>query len=153
MVSLRPKMTLRARSSVPQFKVRTPAPVIKRMRGKHLLFYLSQHVGPPFAKVIKIGEAIEFSLETKDAVVAAARQDAARDHVQRLAEMMAMEPVSISHKDLVAYSGEVYRAYIALNEADPGEPIEWRYHKALHRATIEGRIASPPAAILSAVDA
>jgi integrase len=123
------------------------------MRGKHLLFYLSEYVGPPFAKIVKIGEMIEFSLGTKDSVVAAAREDAAKDHLLRLVDLIDKGPVTLSPKDLVALSGEVYRAYVALNEADPGKPMEWRYHKALHRATLEGRIANPPPAILSPVDA
>jgi integrase len=146
-------MATRARSKVPQFRVRVPATVVDRLRGKQVLLYLSFDAGPPFVVTPTIGDEVAFSLGTKDAVVAAARNDAALDHLRRLFDMMAMEPVKISHKDLVAYSGEVYRAYVAFNEADPGESMAWRMHKALHRATLEGRIANPPAAILSATDA
>jgi integrase len=127
--------------------------VVDRLKGKRVLLYLSEHAGPPFIATPKIADDVAFSLGTKDPVVAAARQDAALDHLRRLFDLTAIEPVTISHKDLVALSGEVYRAYVALNEADPGEPMAWRYHKALHRATIEGRINSPPAALLSATDA
>ena len=146
-------MATRARSKVPQFRVRVPSTVMDRLRGKRVLLYLSEHAGPPFIAAPKIADDVAFSLGSKDPVVASARQDAALDHLRRLFDMTATEPVPISHKDMVALSGEVYRAYVALNEADPGEPIAWRYHKALHRATIEGRIANPPAALLSATDA
>jgi integrase len=146
-------MATRARSKVPQFRVRVPATVVDRLRGKQVLLHLSFDAGPPFVVTPTIGDDVAFSLGTRDAVVAASRQDAALDHLRRLFDMTAMEPVKVSHKDLVALSGEVYRAYVAFNEADPGESLAWRMHKALHRATLEGRIANPPAAILSTIDA
>jgi integrase len=153
MVSLKQKMATRARSNVPQFRVRVPATVVGRLKGKRVLLYLSEHAGPPFIATPRIADDVAFSLGTKDSVVAAARQDAALDHLRRLFDLTATEPVPISHRDLVALSGETYRAYVAVNEADPGEPMAWRYHKALHRAAIEGRVANPPPAILSTADA
>ena len=59
------------------------------------------------------------------------------------------EPVTLSHKDMVALSGEAYRLYCKVHEENPGEPLSWRYHKALDRAALEGRLASPPPTSLS----
>jgi integrase len=53
---------------------------------------------------------------------------------------------------MVALSGETYRLYLKVHEENPGEPLSWRYHKALHRAAIEGRLANPPPAILNPAD-
>ncbi|ABE61182.1 phage integrase [Nitrobacter hamburgensis X14] len=150
MVSLKRSMTTRARSALPQFRVRVPATVVDSLR---VLLYLSERAGPPFAKVVKIGETVEFSLGTTDSVVPAARQDDALDHLRRLFDLTATIPVQLSHRDMVALSGETYRLYIKANEENPGEPMAWRMHKALHRAVVEGRIANPPPATLSADDA
>jgi hypothetical protein len=50
---------------------------------------------------------------------------------------------------MVALSGETYRLYNEIHGDNPGEPSTWAYHKALHRAALEGRIKSPPPAALT----
>jgi hypothetical protein len=62
---------------------------------------------------------------------------------------MEAEPVHLSHKELVALSGETYRLYKEIHGDNPGDPSAWAYHKALHRTTLEGRIKSPPPAALT----
>jgi integrase len=152
MVSIRSKMAERSGSKVPQFRVRVPANVLQALRGRKILLFLSDRAGPPFIKTATIGQEVQFSLGTTDAYVAEARQNDALDHLRRLFDLTASQPSNLSHKDLTALSGEVYRAYVAINEADPGEPLDWRMHKALHRATMEGRIANPPPAVLATGD-
>lgn len=146
MVSLNCSMSTRARSSIPQFRVRVPAKVVAQLRGKRVL--LSLGTERPFIKVVKIGTDISFSLETDDRLLAEARQANALDHLRRLFELTEAEPVSFSHKALVALSGEAYRIYDEIHSDSPGEPGPWSYHKALHRAALEGRIQSPPPAVL-----
>ncbi|MCS3476277.1 integrase [Bradyrhizobium elkanii] len=139
-------MSTRARSSIPQFRVRVPAKVVASLRGKRVL--LSLGTERPFIKVVKIGNDVSFSLETDDRLLAEARQANALDHLRRLFELTEAEPVSFSHKALVALSGEAYRIYNEIHSDSPGEPGPWSYHKALHRAALEGRIQSPPPAAL-----
>lgn len=148
MVSLSYSMSKRARSSVPQFRVRVPAKVVSQLRGKRVLLSLGNANEPPFIKTVTIGNDVAFSLETDDRVVAEARQANALDHLRRLFELTEADPVSLSHKDMVALSGGTYLIYQEVHGDDPGEPSAWAYHKALHRAALEGRIQNPPQATL-----
>ncbi|WP_461356517.1 hypothetical protein [Bradyrhizobium sp. USDA 4454] len=139
-------MSTRARSSIPQFRVRVPTKVVAQLRGKRVL--LSLGTERPFIKVVKIGNDVSFSLETDDRLLAEARQAKALDHLRRLFELTEADPVTLSHKALVALSGEAYRIYNEIHSDSPGDPGPWSFHKALHRAALEGRIQSPPPAAL-----
>jgi integrase len=50
---------------------------------------------------------------------------------------------------MVALSGGVYLLFQEIHGDNPGEPSAWAYHKALHRAALEGRIKNPPPATLT----
>ncbi|WP_316174132.1 MULTISPECIES: tyrosine-type recombinase/integrase [unclassified Bradyrhizobium] len=153
MVSLKFSMAKRARSNVPQFRVRVPAKVVDRLRGKRVLLNLASKNDPPFIKVPTIGSDVAFSLETSDRIVAAARQANALDHLSRLFELTESAPIALSFKEMVALSGTAYQIYNEIHGDNPGEPSAWAYHKALHRASLEGRIQNPPEATLTLDDA
>ncbi|MBN8993340.1 MAG: hypothetical protein J0H42_34325 [Rhizobiales bacterium] len=87
MVSLKFSMAKRARSSVPQFRIRVPAKVIDRLRGRHVLLNLSNRNDPPCIKVAKIADDVSFSLETTDRIIAEARSANALGHLKRLFEL------------------------------------------------------------------
>jgi len=148
MVSLNFSMSKRARSTVPQFRVRVPANVVDQLRGKRVLFSISNRNDSPCIKLATIGSEVAFSLDTKDPLIAQSRQANALDHLRRLVDLTEAEPVHLSHKDMVALSGEVYRLYDEIHRDNPGEPSAWAYHKALHRAALEGRLKNPPPAAL-----
>lgn len=148
MVSLNCSMSKRSRSNVPQFRVRVPSKVVDKLRGKRVLLNLSNENDRPFIKTVTIGTDISFSLETNDRLIAESRQANALDHLRRLFELTEAEPVALSHRDLVALSGAVYLLYQEIHGDNPGEPSAWSYHKALHRAALEGRISNPPPAAL-----
>jgi integrase len=141
-------MSKRARSSVPQFRVRVPVKIADQLRGRRLLLSIGPPDHYPFVKTVKIGTDVSFSLETDDVTIAEARQANALDHLRRLFELTEAEPVNLSHYDMVAFSGETYRLYQEIHRDNPGEPDAWMYHKALSRAALEGRIKSPPPAAL-----
>ncbi|MGY2902951.1 hypothetical protein [Bradyrhizobium sp. URHC0002] len=146
MVSLNFSMSIRARSSVPQFRVRVPAKVVAQLRGRHILLSLGNE--RPFIKTVRIGSDVSFSLETDDRLIAESRQANALDHLRRLFELTEAEPVTLSHRALVALSGEAYRIYQEIHSDNPGEPGPWSFHKALSRAALQGRIENPPPAAL-----
>lgn len=148
MVSLKHSMSKRARSTVPQFRIRVPAKVVDKLRGKRILLSLSNSDDSPFVRTVTIGNDVAFSLGTDDTTIAEARQANALDHLRRLFEMTQASPVNLSHKDLVALSGTAYQLYTEIHGRNPGEPSDWAYHKAFHRAALEGRIKNPPAAVL-----
>src|SRR3954451_21761048 len=101
MVSLKCSMAKRARSNVPQFRIRVPATGEDRLRGKRVLLSLGNPNDGPFVKTVTIGSDVAFSLETDDHTVAEARQANAPDHLRRLFELSEADPVSLSHKDMV----------------------------------------------------
>ncbi|UQR64305.1 site-specific integrase [Bradyrhizobium sp. C-145] len=142
-------MAKRARSNVPQFRIRVPAKVVNQLRGRRILLNLSNRHDLPCIKVTKIADDIAFSLETNDRIIAEARQANALDHLKRLFELTEAEPIHLSYRELVALSGETYRLYNEIHGDNPGEPSAWAYHKALHRAALEGRIKNPPPAALA----
>ena len=125
MVSLNYSMSKRARSSVPQFRVRVPAKVVAELR-KRVLLSLSNESEPPFIKTVTIGNDVAFSLETDDRLVAESRQANAPNHLRRLFELTEAETVSLSHRDMVALSGGTYLLYQEIHGNDPGEPSAWR---------------------------
>jgi hypothetical protein len=137
MVSLNLPMSKRDGSSVPQFRIRVPAKVADQVRGKHVLLSLGNPNDRPFVKVIKIGADVAFSLETEHRLIAEARQANALDHFKRLFQLTEADPVRLSHRDLVAPSGEAYRIYADVNGENPGERSKWAYHKALSRAALK----------------
>jgi hypothetical protein len=149
MVSLKRSMSTRARSSIPQFRVRVPAKVVHQLRGKRVLLSLSNPNDRPCIKIVTVGNDVAFSLETDDQLIAEARQSNALDHFRRLFELTEAEPVNLSHKDMVALSGAAYRLYNEIHADNPGEPGAWTYHKSLTRASLEGRIQNPPPAALT----
>ena len=102
MVSLNCSMSKRARSSIPQFRVRVPAKVVAQLRGKRVLLSLGNESDRPFIKTVTIGSDVSFSLETDDRLIAESRQANALDHFRRLFELTEADPVSLSHRDLVA---------------------------------------------------
>lgn len=148
MVSLKFSMSKRAGSSVPQFRIRVPSKIVDRLRGKRILLSIATPHDYPCVKTVTIGNDVAFSLETDDIRVAEARQANALDHLRRLFELTEAAPTSLSHKDMVALSGETYRLYQEIHRDNPGEPDDWMYHKAFTRAALEGRIQNPPPAAL-----
>lgn len=148
MVSLKFSMSKRAGSTVPQFRIRTPTKIVDQLRGKRVLLSIGSADHRPCVKTVTIGTDIAFSLETDDKAIAEARQANALDHFRRLFELTEADPIHLSHKDLVALSGETYRLYQEIHSNEPGEPNAWMYHKALSRAALEGRIANAPPAVL-----
>ena len=118
------------------------------MRGKRILLSIGSPDHSPCIKTVTIGNDVAFSLETDDQTIAGTRQANALDHFRRLFELSEADPITLSHRDMVALSGGTYLLYQEIYGDDPGEPSAWAYHKALHRAALEGRIKNPPPAAL-----
>jgi hypothetical protein len=114
-----------------------------------VLLSLGSESDRPFIKTVTIGSDVSFSLETDDRLIAESRQANALDHFRRLFKLTEADPVSLSHRDLVALSGGTYLLYQEIHGDNPGEPSARSYHKALHRAALEGRIKNPPSAALT----
>jgi hypothetical protein len=53
-------------------------------------------------------------------------------------------PAPLSHEQIAALSGEVYRTLVARFSDDPGHPDDWADVKAFSRAAREGRLVNVP---------
>ena len=87
---------------------------------------------------------MKFSLRTRDSSVAKARHGIALAHLEKQWSAIRNGPQPLSHRQIIALSGEVYRLFANRFEENPGTPEMWASVKAFNRATKEGRIATAP---------
>lgn len=147
------RATTRNDSSAGQFYERVPADLRDRIRGKILLVELPA-VGslPPVTVSATAGTFLRFSLRAADPAAVKYRQVAASEQVNRQYEAFRKGPTGLTHKQLVALSGEVYRLYIDQFQENPGTPDQWAAVKAFNRAASEGRLLIVPVASLNDLD-
>ncbi|WP_336070833.1 DUF6538 domain-containing protein [Nitratireductor rhodophyticola] len=137
--------TTRENSSQFQFRCRVPADIVEQARGKLVLVELpAMRSEPPVVISATAGTFIKFSLRTRNPDVAKYRSVAANAQVTRHFNAWRGGPSALTHKDLVALSGEVYRLFVDRFEDDPGSPENWAAFKAFNRAAIEGRLLNTP---------
>jgi integrase len=141
------RATTRHDSAAGQFYERIPADLRDHIRGKTLLVELPA-VGslPPATISATAGTFLRFSLRATDPAAVKYRHAAAKEQVNRQYEAFRRGPAGLTHRQLVALSGEVYRLYIDQFQENPGTPDQWAAVKAFNRAASEGRLlVSPPA--------
>ncbi|MGH1591032.1 hypothetical protein ACRBEV_25025 [Methylobacterium phyllosphaerae] len=93
---------------------------------------------------VTVGDDVKFSLRTRDGEVATVLRLHALAVVEKRWQAVRDGPATLSHKQLVALAGEVYRLVTSRFEENPGTPDDWAAFKAFNRALKEGRIASAP---------
>ncbi|HEY8383847.1 MAG TPA: DUF6538 domain-containing protein [Microvirga sp.] len=132
-------------SSLCQFRMRVPRDVLALVKGRHVpILFPAFRADPALAVTAKIGSEVKFSLQTRDETVACARDRIARAHLDRVFDAARSTRQHLTHKQLVALSGEVYRNYVQIFEDEPGAPDDWAAHKAVNRAVLEGRVEAAP---------
>ncbi|WP_296101616.1 site-specific integrase [uncultured Agrobacterium sp.] len=140
-----PRPMLREGSSVPQFRRRVPADILDIARGKFVLVELPAMKGEPSVPVtVTAGQFIKFSLQTYDPDIAKFRHAAANIQVDRHIQAWRQGPSTISHIQIVALSGEIYRLLVDRFRENPGSPANWAAFKAFNRAAQEGRLLNAP---------
>lgn len=91
---------------------------------------------------------VTFSLRTRDPEVAKARTSVAAAHLAVLLDRLRTQtPTTLTQREAVAYSKQVYDTLITAWSADPKTPEQWAAVKGLNRAVREGRLAAPPSAL------
>lgn len=139
------KHASRVDSTQHQFRHRVPADVIDRVYGQLLVIDLpAVRDMPPRRVPVTIGDEVKFSLRTRDGDTATVLRLHALAVVEKRWQAIRMGPSRLSHKQLVALAGEVYRLVISRFEDNPGTPDDWAAFKAFNRAIKEGRLASAP---------
>lgn len=135
----------RVDSAFQQFRKRVPAAVLARARDRPVLIELPAVGNKPAVTLMpRLRAEVKFSLRTADPTEAKTRMASALASLGRVVDAISRGPVPLPHKQIVALSGEVYRAFIAHFEAEPGEADRWAAFKAFNRAVREGRIGSAP---------
>jgi hypothetical protein len=141
-----PALTKRCDSSFIQFRRRVPREVLPKVRGRLIVIEFPALKADSAATISStLGEFAKFSLKTRDPEVAKARQGIAAAHLERVYSAASHGPTQLSHKELVALSGEVYQLWTSRFEENPGTPEQWAAFKAFNRAVAEGRIAKASA--------
>lgn len=121
--------TRRQGSSFIQFKQRIPRDVRARAIGKAF----ASPVGDGVASVL-IGpatEVVQFSLRTRDPDEAKARHALAQTHWSAFLHALRNGPARLSHMQVVALSGELYREFVLGAEDDPGTPSHWGWSREM----------------------
>lgn len=135
----------RSDSGLHQIKIRVPADVLERARGRTLTVTLpASGSEPESAATFKLGEFCKGSLKTRDARTADLRRHAVISSLAVFCDAIRRGPAVLSQKQIVALSGEVYQHLVAEHEDDPGTPEEWEAWKGLTRAAAEGKIPGAP---------
>jgi hypothetical protein len=75
------------------------------------------------------------------------RHAAASTQVERQFQSWRVGPSTISHVQIVALAGEVYRLFVDKFHDNPGSPDNWAALKAFNRAAKEGRLSNAPSLV------
>ncbi|MCB8840042.1 tyrosine-type recombinase/integrase [Aurantimonas sp. VKM B-3413] len=133
--------TTRENSSSAQFRRRVPTDIAARARGEYFQVEVpASSSSPAITFTARAGIYLKFSLRTRDPAVASYRLSVANSQAERWFDALRREPSGLSHKMLVALSGEIYRLYVDKFEENPGSSDQWAALKAFNRAAREGRL-------------
>lgn len=92
------------------------------------------------AHVARIGNEINFSLRTRDRATAEARHGIAMATIRSYFRSLKEGQRQLTHQQIVALSGEIYRLFVNRFQENPGDPETWAAVKAMNRAAREGRL-------------
>lgn len=100
-----------------------PQRVLRQVRGKLIVMEPpALRMDPAVLVSFGLGLDAKFSLHTRDHEVAKARQGFAAAHIQKIYSAAEDGPRPLSHKELVALSGEVYRLRVNRFQDNPVAP-------------------------------
>jgi integrase len=137
--------TRRPDSRNQQFEQRVPADVVDRLRGSDFVCtFPADLVGNSFTLSGKFSDRVRLSLRTADPSAFTIRAAYLTGHLERIYEGARRGPVTLSYKQIVALSGEIYRLFINRFQDDPGSPDMWAAVKGFNRVAREGRAQHVP---------
>lgn len=132
--------TRRRDSANRHFEKRVPSDVVERLRGKPFVFTFPQDAGGgPVTVVVTFSNRIRLSLRTENPSAWTIRAGLLTAHLETLYEAVRRGPVTLSQRQVVALSGEIYRLFVENFQDNPGSPDMWAAVKGFNRAAREGR--------------
>ena len=115
-----PRPSVRPRTGVYHFNVRIPADLRDKIQATRVALPLDERQ----VTVVAI-DKVAFSLRTKDPAVARARFTPAYAALVRHFDAVRAGPKPLTHKQLVALAGDVYRRWVEQYENDPELTPAW----------------------------
>lgn len=100
-------------------KQRVPSGLVASAKGKMVIVTVAE---APCS--VKLGEYLKVSLRTKDPSEAKRRGNDAQSQFDLIWQSFTDAPARLSHRQIVALAGEVYRMFRAA-EDDPGDAVRW----------------------------
>jgi len=119
---------------------RVPADILPKARGKKVtLTFPGEPEEVRIAVTLKY--EVKFSLTTHDRSTAKLRTALAESQLQAAFDNIRRGPVPLTHKQIIALSGRVYRFFANLGEDNPGDPKATAALIADNQAALAGRYA------------
>ncbi len=101
-------------------RIRTPRDLIGHAMGRTIHLPVDGVWRP-----VKIGSVVKLSLETADHVTAKARHAETSAALQSVWQAMRSSPAQLTHKQMYALAGEIYRALVDAFDEEPGPARLW----------------------------
>ena len=131
-----PSPMKRPQSTSFQFRRRIPRDVLDEARGQTIRVPVGDRMVEKklSAKAVEVG----FSLDTRDPAEAKTREALAIAHLDLVWEAMRHGPRSLTKREAVALSGELYRDWFEAAGDDPGSPELWGEINAVNEMAMAG---------------
>jgi integrase len=132
--------TRRPRSSFLQFRKRVPTDIQRVANGRPVAMSFPAGAAGEAATVVRaaLRGQVKFSLQTRDPATAKERTGLATAHLERLYAAIRSGPRSLSHKEVVALAGLVYKGFATSGEDNPGPASMWSNVVGANEAAEDG---------------
>ncbi len=140
-----PRPVRRRDTSFLSFRARVPADIVDAAKGQAIALAFPAEAGEPeHVALVRPGREVKFSLRTRNPAVAKSRHGIALAQLETRWGAIRSGPRPLTHRQIIALSGEVYRLFVERFEEKPGPPEMWAAVKTFNRAAREGRISTAP---------
>jgi len=128
-----------------QFRQRIPQDVLQKARGKTLSIPIGNEVVTK--RLSEKADSVVISLKTSNPSEAKTRHAEVVAYLEGVWESLRNGPVTLTHKQAVALSGDVFKMFLGAIENDPGTPEIWEHVIALNNEAVEGKYGQHPLTI------
>ena len=127
------RLKSRKNSSIPPFRERVPADVLELARNQKPTIRLQAAAAgePDIVVTPKLGDAVWFSLQTNDPVLALQRQTSAALQLRRFYDVLRNGPQPLTHIQIIGFAGIAYEQMVAFFRDEPGKAGDWKLAQEL----------------------
>ena len=117
----------RTDTSFLHFRKRIPADILRLAKGKTFTFVIpcDDPNEPEIVATVRLNAEMKFSLRTREPAIAKLRAGLATAQFERYCNGLRNGPRPLTHKEIIALSGIIYRERIENWEDNPGDPEGW----------------------------